>query len=286
MENYGKLKKYIYNIYMLQFKFYKKLKNVSRPMDITKIQENKKSLENYEITTQNRKYYLKSNGNYNVVIPLKVYLTWYTKKLPVKMQENLENLKNGNPKFEFILYDDNDCINFIKENYDEEVLWAFNKLIPGAYKADLWRLCILYKYGGFYIDIKEKCLNGFKLIELSECEHFVYDRPLNHIFNALMVCKAGNIFLKKCIEEIIKNVKNNYYGPGCLFPTGPGLLGKVASENNFKLNIDLRLPQHGEFILYKGIGIMKGYDEYIKERETFQQTKHYGELWDQKKIYN
>lgn len=268
---------------MLRFKLYKKTKNMS--MNITKKDVYKKQLENIEIFTQNKPFILKE-GLYNSIIPLKVYMTWYTKDLPPKMAQNLERLKSENPQFEFIIYDDIDCINFLKENFEEEVLWAFNKLVPGAYKADLWRLCILYKFGGYYLDIKEKCLNGFKLIELSELEHFVYDRPSNHILNALMVCKAENEFLKKCIEEIIKNVKNKYYGPGCLWPTGPGLLGKVANENKFNLNIDLRLPQHGEFILYKGIGVMRGYSEYVEERKEFQGTKHYGELWDQKKIYN
>jgi mannosyltransferase OCH1-like enzyme len=245
----------------------------------------KKYVESIEIIKQNRPYtYLKNY--YNPVVPLKVYMTWGTKILPPKMQQNLEKLKSDNPAFEFILYDDDDCKKFLVENFDERVIWAFNKLVPGAYKADLWRLCILYKNGGFYLDIKENCLNGFKLIELSESEHFVWDRPPNHILNALMVCKSGNKFLEKCIEEIIKNIKNNYYGPGCLWPTGPGLLGKVAMENNFNINIDLRLPQHGEFILYKGVAIMRGYDGYVEERANFGKTKHYGYLWDQKKIYN
>jgi mannosyltransferase OCH1-like enzyme len=278
MEN----KKNIFIIYMINFKFYRKPKNMS--MNITKKDSYKKIIENIQISKQNRKYLLK--GYYNSIIPLKVYMTWGSKNLPEKMQKNIEKLKSDNPEFEFFLYDDNDCINFIKENFDNEVLWAFNKLVPGAYKADLWRLCILYKYGGYYLDIKENCLNGFKLIELSENEHFVLDRPPDHILNALIVCKPNNLFLLKCIEEIINNIKNNYYGPGCLWPTGPGLLGNVAKKYNFKLNLDLYLPQHGEFIVYKGIGIMKGYDGYVSERALHQKTRHYGELWDQKKIYN
>jgi len=239
---------------------------------------------NNEIIKQNIPFILK--GNYNSVIPLKVYMTWHTKKLPIKMYENLQKLKRDNPEFEFVLFDDDDCIEFIKQNFNPEILQTFHELVPGAYKADLWRLCILYKCGGFYLDIKENCLNGFKLIELSEQEHFVLDRPYRHILNALMVCAPKNPFLLKCIEQIVKNVKNKYYGEGCLWPTGPGLLGKVACENSFKLNIDLYLPQHGEFIVYKKVGIMKGYDGYVEERSNYQGTKHYGDLWAQRKIYS
>ena len=269
---------------MINFRLNKKVAPFKK-YDITFNEQYKIKLEAVEIFKQNKPYIFYKN-EYNPVIPLKVYMTWGNKNLPPKMEKNFEKLKRENPEFEFVIYDDEDCKKFLIDNFDEEILWAFNKLVPGAYKADLWRLCILYKNGGYYLDIKENCLNGFKLIELSESEHFVYDRPINHILNALMVCKAGNEFLKKCIDEIIKNIKSNYYGPGCLWPTGPGLLGKVANENNFNLNIDLRLPQHGEFILYKGIAIMRGYDGYVSERASFSKTRHYGELWDAKKIYN
>ena len=31
---------------------------------------------------------------------------------------------------------------------------AYDRLIPTAFKADLWRYCVLYKYGGVYLDVK------------------------------------------------------------------------------------------------------------------------------------
>ena len=238
-----------------------------------------------EMASQTKRYpYLKSN--YESVIPLKVYMTWHTKVLPPKMQANFDKLRNDNPNFEFIIYDDNDCREFIKNNFSNEVLWAFNKLIPGAYKADLWRLCILYKYGGYYLDIKYGCINGFKLIDLSEKEHFTMDRPKHYIYNAVMICKKDNPFLIKCIEKIIHNVKTNYYGPSCLSPTGPGMLGQVILENKYNLNIDMRFPNHGKFIVHKGVGILKPYDGYIEEREQYKRTDHYGPIWNRRQIYN
>ena len=32
---------------------------------------------------------------------------------------------------------------------------SYNKLIPSAYKADLWRLCVIYEYGGVYSDASQ-----------------------------------------------------------------------------------------------------------------------------------
>ena len=36
---------------------------------------------------------------YNSVIPLNIYLTWGTKKLPIKMQENVDRMKKVNTTF-------------------------------------------------------------------------------------------------------------------------------------------------------------------------------------------
>ena len=91
---------------------------------------------------------------YYPVIPLNIYQTWHTKDLPPLMRNAVNKIIRMNPRFNYKLFDDNDCRNFIKDNFNEDVLNAFDTLIPGAYKADLWRYCILYKNGGVYLDIK------------------------------------------------------------------------------------------------------------------------------------
>jgi mannosyltransferase OCH1-like enzyme len=207
------------------------------------------------------------------------------------MRERVELLKKQNPKFEHFLFDDNDCREFIKQHFRRDVLNAYDRLIPGAYKADLWRCCcVLFINGGIYVDIKLACTNGFKLIELTEQEHFVKDRPLPlSIYNALMVCKAGNPFLYKCIRAIVNNVNHNYYGNSPLDPTGPILLGNIILQNNLKLNIDMRHHEQGGYIIYKNRFVMTTiYDEYNSERiEIYKKInlERYEKMWDEKRIY-
>ena len=52
------------------------------------------------------------------------------------------------------LFNDADCREFIAREYPPDVLMAYDLLIPTAFKADLWRYCVLYKYGGVYLDVK------------------------------------------------------------------------------------------------------------------------------------
>lgn len=237
----------------------------------------------------NKPYALKHN--YNSVIPLKIYQTWSTKNLPHHMKQRVELLKQQHPKFEHFLFDDNDCMNFIADNFPPDVLHAYKSLVPGAYKADLWRYCVLYIHGGIYMDIKLLCMNGFKLIELTEQEHFVKDRlgPLS-IYNALMACKPGNPFLLEAIHQVVKNVKTRYYGIDPLCPTGPRMLGNILQKKRYDLNIDLTHHDAGGFVIYKNRFIVSTeYPEYHAERSESNNVlkkKRYDAMWRERRVYS
>ena len=227
--------------------------------------------------------------DYNSIIPRNIYQTWFTKELPPKMRERVELLKSQNPRFNHYLYDDNDCREFIKNNFKSDVVNAYDCLIPGAYKADLWRLCVLFIHGGIYMDIKLICVNGFRLIELTENNHFVKDRPTNSIFNTLMVSQKGNLFLYKAIRQIVENVNRKYYGNTPLCPTGPEMLGSLIINNNLKINVDMRHYDDGGYIIYKNrFVISTEYPEYNTERTKSYNginTKRYDKLWENRTIY-
>jgi mannosyltransferase OCH1-like enzyme len=218
------------------------------------------------------------------IIPLHVYMTWKTTQMPPLMHKNFVQLCKENPEFQFHLYDDTACSDFIKNHFPPEVLEAYDGLIPGAYKADLWRLCILYINGGIYMDIKLECIGGFRLYEVVDKEHYVLDRPKDtlHIYNAFMVSKAVSPFLKAGIYKIVQNVKQKYYGKWILSPTGPDMLGQIASH--FPINIDMIYPiRFNDHIMYENHLVLRNYKGYRNEQLRVQ--KHYSELWYNKSIY-
>jgi mannosyltransferase OCH1-like enzyme len=211
------------------------------------------------------------------------------------MKKNCKLLQQQNPQFEYFLFDDEECLAFIQEHYDDSVVDAFNRLVPGAYKADLWRYCVLYIYGGIYLDIKMKCVGDFRLIELTKQEHYVKDRSSENymsgtygIYNAVMIQKPKNPLMMDCIKKIVENVDNQEYGFGALYPTGPGLLGKMYEKkrHEYKLpDIDLIHEEFKEAISYRGRIIMEHYAEYRKEQLIHQNDLHYSALWDRNSIY-
>ena len=111
------------------------------------------------------------------VIPKKIFQTWHSSDLPPKMRENTMKLQKNHPDFEYYLFDDESCRKFIEMNFDSEVVGAFDQLVPGAYKADLWRYCVLYTHGGIYLDIKFHTTPTVNLREFLDKEYFVRDLP-------------------------------------------------------------------------------------------------------------
>ena len=214
-------------------------------------------------------------------IPYNIFQTWHTLDLPFYMHKNVELLKSTNTEFNYYIYDDVMCREFIKSYYDNDTLFAFDSLIPGAYKADLWRYCVLYVYGGIYLDIKYKCVLEFKLSRLLNKEHYVKDY-YDGIYQALLVCLPKNEILMKCIHQIIINVKTKSYLSDALSITGPQLMKKYFTLREINnLEMVLKMPH----ILWNNVPILEVYSEYKNEQTVNQLHPHYSIMWQNKMVY-
>ena len=94
------------------------------------------------------------------MIPKILYKTgkWEEKDLPKEYKNIFTQIIKDNPEYKIKYYDNELCRKFIKDNFPQDVLIAFDTLKPGAYKADLFRYCILYKNGGVYGDLPQEYL--------------------------------------------------------------------------------------------------------------------------------
>ena len=148
-------------------------------------------------------------------IPKKIYLSYKTKDIPKYI---IPNIKKIYPDYEIELYDDKDCIKFLKKNYGQLYVDIFNFLKDGPIKADFWRLCILYKYGGIYFDIDLEHIKNINEI-INDDTYFtsiIIDpsyRDNKRDFNPAII-KTGpkNNIIKECINICLEkyNKKINY----------------------------------------------------------------------------
>lgn len=212
-------------------------------------------------------------------IPRNIYQTWITKDLQPRMAAAIEKLKTANPSFQHELFDNADCRAFIHDHYPPQVLQAYDALIPGAYKADLWRYCILYLRGGVYLDIKFEPVNGFSFAQVCNAEQFCYDKPSvtpnrNAIYNAFMITYPGNYAIGKCIYAICQHVRTKFYGSTPLAPTGPILLGQFVRKAQcvFENGFD-HITLHKKAVL----------QQYSSSELSV--PLHYSKLWRAQTIY-
>jgi mannosyltransferase OCH1-like enzyme len=262
----------------------KKIRNIFN--NIYNHNKNKGNYNSRMPLINNNPYKNKNINEIKFEIPANIFQTWHTKDLPPLMANSILNIKRHNPNFRYYLYDDNDCREFIKNNFNQNILDTYDNLIPGAYKADLWRYCILYKIGGIYMDIKYTPINGFRFYNLLEKEHLVLDINENYVYNAFMVCKPENQILLKAIYKICQNVRYKNYGSNILEPTGPALLGSLYS-NEEKKNFDMKHTDKNniKLISYNNHNILQSYPGFLDERNKFSKIKHYAVLWKERKVY-
>ena len=138
-----------------------------------------------------------------------------------------------NPEYEYYFYDDNDCRIFIKNNFKEDVLDAYDFLYPGAYKADLFRYCYIYINGGCYFDNKYILRKPLRYIINPGYDNlYCKDTKEYLMFNAIILAVPKLNHINRAIDEVVKNVKEKYYGLCSLSPTGPRLFNKYTHNKN------------------------------------------------------
>ena len=149
-----------------------------------------------------------------------------------------------NPGYKYVFYDNNDCIEFLTQFYEKIVLDAWHSVVPGAFKADIFRYCILYKLGGIYVDFDTICIKPLDKLFNKSTEFVSAREPenYNHLWNAFIMSKPKHECLLYSIQISIRNVllkiKNIYH----LSLTGPGVLGNALNKflnNKFDNNFNI-----------------------------------------------
>lgn len=215
-----------------------------------------------------------------------------------------------NSNFEYKFFNDEECKNFILDNFDIELLNIYNKIIPKAFKADLFRYCYLYIHGGIYADIDTICLENLNdLLDINYDIVLVKERTnIPGIFQAFIISKPKQLLFLNAINKIKDNVNNNYYGNSkykhesiinILSITGPVLLGNTICNMlkipeftiNQIFNNDIKLDNCYIKILnftnngYINYNENSNYLIKVKNNDYIQED-NYKELFKNKKIFN
>ncbi len=154
-------------------------------------------------------------------------------RLPPALESASNTIRAAFPNAHHTLFNRETLRAFISQHYDSEVTWAFDKLRPYAYKADLGRYCLLNAIGGWYFDISIRCINTF---HPDEDITFLAFRDIQRCSltswacsNTILYSRPDNHALQTALANIVHNCKTDYYGITPLCPTGPTLLGQALA---------------------------------------------------------
>uniref|UniRef100_A0A6C0GZB1 Alpha 1,4-glycosyltransferase domain-containing protein n=1 Tax=viral metagenome TaxID=1070528 RepID=A0A6C0GZB1_9ZZZZ len=112
-----------------------------------------------------------------------IFMTYY-KDVPEFVFSRWIKL-NNNYKINF--FNDDDCIIFLKNNFNDYLSQLFKHIEVGMYKADLWRLCVLYIYGGVYADVDLVPHINIDLLDKNITFYSCLSIMQNSIFQAFIV---------------------------------------------------------------------------------------------------
>ena len=133
--------------------------------------------------------------------------------------------------------DDKEALEYVRARWPHAAD-AYQSLVPGAFKADLWRLLVLFEFGGVYADL------GFlfvaplhdTLVDFDNDELvLVVDPPQHHadgtelegLYQAFMAAYPRHAVVGAMIEAVLENVVAQEYGTGALDITGPIAVARV-----------------------------------------------------------
>lgn len=187
-------------------------------------------------------------------IPKVIYRTYSSHNMSQRMKKLChDKWIKLNPEFTMIWYNNQQVDDFMATQ-TPRIQRAYQSLVPGAFKADLWRLCVLLENGGMYVDsfsvpfvpirkwIKPSDLRPVLVRQQQHTFISVRDMQKEAVHQGLIICSAGHPFLQRTIDNICQHVEQKYYGDNSLRITGPVCMFK-------SMNDELKEKQQGvEFV--------------------------------------
>ena len=220
--------------------------------------------------------------------------------LPKMLQLLNGTIKNGFPNNDYKRFNNEELREFIAKHFDSTVVKAYDSLQSYSNKADLGRYCLLYAIGGWYFDM------GIRLntpVELADYVEFLAFREIQKFTGTCWACMTAVLFSKPnnpallyAIEQVVDNVKNQYYGITPLSNTATPVLGQALAKHgeqagfiygDFLQLTPTHQKQNTAFVLPDGTIFAWGKTAGGGDLSSLgaKGINNYNELWQQRALY-
>jgi len=147
---------------------------------------------------------------------MNIIQTWKTHDIPPMYQTLVQRVRDLNPDWNYMFFDDTDIVTFIKTKMPE----YYNTFVHLKYKIqqlDFFRYLVIYYYGGVYLDLDVEITLTLDKLYYDCNDDCVFPIELYNITDSIITCQdysnlIGNYafyspprhpFIKKLIDNIV-----------------------------------------------------------------------------------
>lgn len=190
-------------------------------------------------------------------------------------------------------YDNDDCDAFIAQYFGDRVHRAYNTLLPSAYRADLFRYCVLYAHGGIYGDLSQKYNVPLRSLVNQDIDELVLtaDRFEDGVQIAFMACSPRHPVMRAAVLQVVLNVEQRRYGQTPFDVTGPRLLGQIVQNSSCRAKVALHeigydYWENQGVIAFMATGNIAIYTKQPDHHYLLNNNSHsYKHMWARREIY-
>jgi mannosyltransferase OCH1-like enzyme len=180
------------------------------------------------------------------LVPRIIWQTNYTNQvsLPVYLNYLFNRLMAPTFSYRFMVTEERE--KFIRQNFPADTLRAYERLQIGAAQADFWRLLVLQRHGGVYMDIDAHLIWPLHLIIKPLDSEVFLKIKTGEISNYFIAAKPDNPSVKAIARQVQSNIERgsseNVYNL-----TGPGVFNSVLEGRLVNTSYYLDVCNQGNF---------------------------------------
>jgi len=145
----------------------------------------------------------------NNMIPKKIYQTYKNYELSDNLKKLIQQMININHDFEYTFMDNEECLRFIEENFDNNFVQMYVALPLDIMRADVWRVAVIYINGGIYCDTDVVCEKNLSEL-IKNKELVVFNEETGGTSNFFFAASPRSKPLKKILDSMVNEYKISY----------------------------------------------------------------------------
>lgn len=247
---------------------------------------------------------------YDHGFPRTVWLTMNSTEIldtPGVVTDIVEHLRRANPAWDVRVFGLEDRRAWLA-THSPRALAAHDAMIAGAFQADIWRLAVLAKEGGVYLDagVLPVCSLDALVGRWHPGARRILVRDYRHperVWNGMFAALPHDPFFAAALSHVCDNVETRVRDVDMLAVSGPKAVGSVWATWSGRGDVPLEMGwdaatrtytldwtwlsavtdggHHDRPVLHMKYAWMKAYRDHMRPFAT----EHYGDLWSRGLIY-